>query len=195
MGKRIWEFPGLSQINDSTQFLVSDGGVTRTVPGSLIKQIENRISSIVTGTAEGVDAAEIADARVRGDGQTATSLGDAIRWMYTFFTNMTSTVYGEDEVPSGVFSYCTIIVVKKAGWCHVTAEIELTQALNDWTEVLTAEQVPAHQLGKNVYPAATNWKASFARNPRVRIASNGGLYLRYGEAGVRYNFSEGYPIA
>lgn len=195
MGKRIWEFQALSQISDDTKFLVSDGETTRVVPGSLINQIDSKISSIISGTAEGVNVAEIVDARIRGDGQTAASLGDAIRWLYTHFSNMSSDAYREDDIPGGIFTFCSMVVAKKAGWCHVTAEIELSETLNDWTEVLSATQVPAPQYGKNLYPAATNWKTSFVRAARVRVSSTGGLYLRYGEAGVRYNFETTYPIA
>ena len=75
MAKRIWEFQSLSQIGDDTKFLASQGGNTRVVPGALINQISNRIDSIIKGTSDAVSAAEIADARVRPDGQTAENTG------------------------------------------------------------------------------------------------------------------------
>lgn len=82
MAKRIWEFPELSEIGDDTLFLVSDGQVTRTLPGSLINLINERISNIIQGTATDVSASEIVDARLQADGTTAATLGDAIRWGY-----------------------------------------------------------------------------------------------------------------
>lgn len=82
MAKRIWEFPELAEIGDNTLFLVSDGEVTRTVPGSLINLIDARISNIIQGTATEVSASEIVDARLQANGVTAATLGDAIRWGY-----------------------------------------------------------------------------------------------------------------
>lgn len=83
MAKRIWEFPELSEIGDNTLFLVSDGQVTRTVPGSLIRLIDARINNIIQGTATDVSASEIVDARLQADGTTAATLGDAIRCGYS----------------------------------------------------------------------------------------------------------------
>lgn len=83
MAKRIWEFPELAEIGDNTLFLVSDGEVTRTVPGSLINLIDARISNIIQGTATEVSASEIVDARLQANGVTAATLGDAIRWGIT----------------------------------------------------------------------------------------------------------------
>ena len=93
MAKRIWEFQSLSQIGDDTKFLVSQGTNTRVVPGSLINQIAARIDSIIAGSTTEVSAAEIADARVRPDGQTAETLGAAIRWIYTTLTAIDAASY------------------------------------------------------------------------------------------------------
>ena len=93
----------------------------------------------------------------------------------------------------GVISSGTINVVKQLGWCQVFGEIKLTGNISDWTQVLTAAQVPAPKHGVNIYPAATQWGTSFIRMPRIQVNGSGGLRLRYGAAAT-YNFDTTYPI-
>ena len=93
----------------------------------------------------------------------------------------------------GVISSGTINVVKHLGWCQVFGEFKLSAAVSDWTEVLTAAQVPAPKHGINAYVPSTTWGTSFVRAPRIQINGNGGLRVRYGAAAT-YNFSVAYPI-
>lgn len=194
MAKRIWEFQSLSQISDDTKFLVSQGENTRVVPGSLINQINARIDSIVAGSATEVSAAEIADARVRSDGQTAASLGAAIRWIYETLTAYSYESYSDFDFSGGVISSGWVKVCKKGGWCQVWGEIVPTDKISDWTEILDNSCVPAPQHAKECWVASTNWRDDYCARPRILIASNGGLRVRYG-SNHTFDFCVTYPIA
>lgn len=93
----------------------------------------------------------------------------------------------------GVITSGTVNVVKYRGWCNVFGEIKLSAAVSNWTEVLTAEQVPAPRYSENKYVPSTNWGTSFVRDPRIQVNGNGGLRVRYGAAAT-YNFETSYPI-
>lgn len=97
------------------------------------------------------------------------------------------------DFSGGVISSGTINVVKHLGWCHVFGEIKLTGTVSNWTEVLTAAQVPRPAMNENIYVPSTTWGTSFVRAPRIQINGNGGLRVRYGAAAT-YNFSVAYPI-
>ena len=191
MAKRIWEFLELSEIGDNTLFLVSDGEVTRTVPGSLINSIDARISNIVQGTATGVSAAEIIDARTAQDGTASTTLGDAIRKIeakLSQFETETFTDFDGDVVSSG-----TVVVTKKLGYCHVKGAVSLIDSVANWTDILDNVKVPAPQDGATIYQTVNGWSTSYVRPARVAIAGSGGLRVRYGAA-FELNFSFIYPI-
>ena len=191
MAKRIWEFLSLTEIGDDTLFLVSDGEVTRTVPGSLINSIDARISNIIQGTATSVSAAEIIDARTAKDGTAAASLGDAIRKIETKLSQIeteTFTDFDSDVVSSG-----TVHVVKKLGWCKVFGAATLTGAVADWTTILDNTKIPKPQHGENMFQTINSWNTSYTRPARMMLTTNGNLMVRYGAA-FELNFSFVYPI-
>ena len=194
MAKRIWEFPSLSQISNDTKFLVSQGETTRVVPGSLINQINERIDAIVKGSATEVSAAEIADARVRADGQTADTLGAAIRWIYESLTAMTFASYDESDFSGGVISSGFVRVCKKGGWCQVWGELVPNNTVSDWTAILDSSCIPAPQHGCEFWAASTNWREDYARRPRIKFGATGGLSVRYG-SNHSFDFTVTYPIA
>lgn len=194
MAKRIWEFPALSQISDDTKFLVSQGETTRTVPGSLINELDARINSIIAGSATEVSAAEIADARVRADGQTADTLGAAIRWIYQTLTAYSYEEYVAADFSGGVVSSGWVKVCKKGGWCQVWGEVILSDTVSDWVEILDSSCVPAPQHGESFWTSPAHWSGSYAKCPRIMVAAGGGLRIRYGTAGVAFDFDATFPI-
>lgn len=191
MAKRIWEFLELTKIGDDTLFLVSDGEVTRTVPGSLINSIDARISNIVRGTATDVSAAEIIDARTAKDGTASATLGDAIRKIeakLTQFETETYTDFDGDVVSSG-----TVVVTKKLGWCHVKGTVSLIDSVADWTTILDNTKIPKPQDGQTQYQTINSWNPNYTRPARVAISAAANLNVRYGAA-FELNFSFVYPI-
>lgn len=132
MAKRIWEFPELSEIGDNTLFLVSDGKVTRTVPGSLINLIDERISNIIQGTATNVSASEIVDARLQANGTTAATLGDAVRWGYN------AAIQKMQYRPGDSFTQSSVLFsghISGANGARVTGFIPLAKPLDGVSEV------------------------------------------------------------
>ncbi len=191
MAKRIWEFSALNQISDDTKFLVSQGENTRVVPGSLINQIAARIDSIIAGSTTEVSAAEIADARVQANGQTATSLGNAIRWVYNALLAEEHATYTEFD--GGVVSDGALTVTQRPGLCFITGNITLSKSIADWKTILSSSKVPAPQHGRLVPFEASQWGTSYARTLRGKITPDGELQIVYGVAG-NYVINVCYPI-
>ena len=191
MAKRIWEFSALNQISDDTKFLVSQGTNTRVVPGSLINQIAARIDSIIAGSTTEVSTAEIADARVQANGQTATSLGNAIRWVYNALLTEEHATYTEFD--GGVLSGESLTVTQRPGLCFISGTVTLSKSISAWTTILSSSKVPAPQHGELVPFEASQWGTSYARPLRGKVTPDGGLQLVYGAAG-NYVFTIAYPI-
>lgn len=191
MAKRIWEFQSLSQIGDDTKFLASQGENTRVVPGALINQISNRIDSIIKGTSDAVSAAEIADARVRPDGQTAETLGAAIRWIYTALTAIDAASY--EDFGGGVSTAGTITVTKKCGICCINGSVTLNGSVSDWTTLLDSSMVPGPQNGTAIYATLPSWKAPTTNPARLRIPVDGGLQIKNGSANAFW-VNLAYPV-
>ena len=191
MAKRIWEFSALNQISDDTKFLVSQGTNTRVVPGSLINQIDARIDSIIAGSTTEVSTAEIADARVQANGQTATSLGNAIRWVYNALLTEEHATYTEFD--GGVLSGKSLTVTQRPGLCFISGTLTLSDRISNWTTILPSSKVPAPQHGELVPFEASQWGTSYARPLRGKVTPDGGLQLVYGAAG-NYVFTIAYPI-
>ena len=191
MAKRIWEFSALNQISDDTKFLVSQGENTRVVPGSLINQIAARIDSIIAGSTTEVSTAEIADARVQANGQTATSLGNAIRWVYNALLAEEHATY--TEFSSGVVSDGSLTVTRRPGLCFISGTLTLSDRISNWTTILGSSAIPAPQHGELVPFEMSQWKASYAQALRGKITPDGELQLVYGAAG-NYVINVVYPI-
>ena len=191
MAKRIWEFSALNQISDDTKFLVSQGTNTRVVPGSLINQIAARIDSIIAGSTTEVSTAEIADARVQANGQTATSLGNAIRWVYNALLTEEHATYTEFD--GGVLSGESLTVTQRPGLCFISGTLTLSDRISNWTTILGSSAIPAPQHGELVPFEASQWGTSYARPLRGKVTPDGGLQLVYGAAG-NYVFTIAYPI-
>ena len=191
MAKRIWEFQSLSQIGDDTKFLVSQGENTRVVPGALINQISNRIDSIVKGTSDAVSAAEIADARVRPDGQTAETLGAAIRWIYTALTALDAASY--EDFGGGVSTAGKITVTQKCGICCINGSVTLNGSVSGWVTLLDSTEVPAPQTGEVVIDTLPSWKAVTTVPARLRIPASGGLQITAGSANAFW-VNLAYPV-
>ena len=191
MAKRIWEFSALNQISDDTKFLVSQGENTRVVPGSLINQIAARIDSIIAGSTTEVSTAEIADARVQANGQTATSLGNAIRWVYNALLTEEHATY--TEFSSGVVSGESLTVTQRPGLCFISGTLTLSDRISNWTTILGSSAIPAPQHGELVPFEASQWGTSYARPLRGKVTPDGGLQLVYGAAG-NYVINVVYPI-
>ena len=190
MAKHIWDFTAMTQINDDTMFLVSDGTVTRVVPGSLINLIAARIDSIIAGETTSVSVAEISDARVQANGQTATSLGNAIRWVYNALLeeeHETYTSFG------GTLETGRVTVTKKGGRCYISGSVTPSGALSDWVTILDNSEVPAPQHGELVPFTVSQWGSSYIQPLRGKVLANGGLQIR-GGAAKEYVFTMSYPI-
>lgn len=190
MAKHIWEFPALTAIKDDTKFLVADGEITRTVPGSLINLIAARIDSIIASSTTSVSTAEIADARVQANGQTAASLGDAIRWVYDAILAAEYDTYTD---PPAVASEMKLTVTKKAGVCYISGWVTPTGALNNWVTILDSAAVPPPQHGELVPFSVSGWGNSYSPVLRGKVLAGGGLQIRYGAA-REYVFELSYPI-
>ena len=191
MAKRIWEFQSLSQIGDDTKFLVSQGENTRVVPGALINQISNRIDSIIKGTSDAVSAAEIADARVQPNGQTAETLGAAIRWIYTALTAIDAASY--EDFGGGVSTAGKITVTKKCGICCINGSVTLNGSVSGWVSLLDSTEVPAPQTGEVVIDTLPSWKAVTTVPARLRIPASGGLQITAGSANAFW-VNLAYPV-
>ena len=192
MAKRIWEFSSLSQISDDTKFLVSQGENTRVVPGSLINQIAARIDSIIAGSTTEVSTAEIADARVQANGQTATSLGNAIRWVYNALLAEEHATY--TEFSSGVVSDGALTVTQRPGLCFISGTLTLSGKVSSWTTILDSLAIPAPQHGALVPFEMSQWTASYAQTLRGKVTPDGELQIVYGAAG-NYVINVVYPIS
>lgn len=190
MTKHIWDFPALTAIKDDTKFLVADGEITRTVPGSLINLIAARIDAIIAGSTTAVSTAEIADARVQANGQTAASLGDAIRWVYDAILAAEYDTYTD---PPAVASGMKLTVTKKAGMCYISGMVTPTGALSDWVTILDSSAVPPPQHGNLIPFTVPAWGGSYAAALRGKIPADGGLQIRLGAA-REYVFELSYPI-
>lgn len=192
MAKRIWEFSALNQISDDTKFLVSQGTNTRVVPGSLINQIAARIDSIIAGSTTEVSAAEIADARVQANGQTATSLGNAIRWVYNALLTEEHATYTEFD--GGVLSDGSLTVTQRPGLCFISGTLTLSGKVSSWTTILDSLAIPAPQHGALVPFEMAQWTASYAQTLRGKVTPDGELQIVYGAAG-NYVINVVYPIS
>ena len=192
MAKRIWEFSALNQISDDTKFLVSQGTNTRVVPGSLINQIAARIDSIIAGSTTEVSTAEIADARVQANGQTATSLGNAIRWGYNALLAEEHATY--TEFSSGVVSDGALTVTQRPGLCFISGTLTLSGKVSSWTTILDSLAIPAPQHGALVPFEMSQWTASYAQTLRGKVTPDGELQIVYGAAG-NYVINVVYPIS
>ena len=192
MAKRIWEFSALNQISDDTKFLVSQGTNTRVVPGSLINQIAARIDSIIAGSTTEVSTAEIADARVQANGQTATSLGNAIRWVYNALLAEEHATY--TEFSSGVVSDGALTVTQRPGLCFISGTLTLSGKVSSWTTILDSLAIPAPQHGALVPFEMSQWTASYAQTLRGKVTPDGELQIVYGAAG-NYVINVVYPIS
>lgn len=192
MAKRIWEFSALNQISDDTKFLVSQGENTRVVPGSLINQIAARIDSIIAGSTTEVSAAEIADARVQANGQTATSLGNAIRWVYNALLAEEHATYTEFD--GGVVSDGALTVTQRPGLCFISGTLTLSGKVSSWTTILDSLAIPAPQHGALVPFEMSQWTASYAQTLRGKVTPDGELQIVYGTAG-NYVINVVYPIS
>lgn len=190
MAKHIWDFTAMTQINDDTMFLVSDGTVTRTVPGSLINLIAARIDSIIAGETTSVSVAEISDARVQANGQTATSLGNAIRWVYNALLEEEHETYTSFD---GTLETGRVTVTKKGGVCYISGSVTPSGALSDWVTILDNTKVPAPQHGELIPFNVPAWGSSYTAALRGRIPASGGLQIRLGAA-REYVFTLSYPI-
>lgn len=191
MAKRIWEFSALNQISDDTKFLVSQGENTRVVPGSLINQIAARIDSIIAGSTTEVSTAEIADARVQANGQTATSLGNAIRWVYNALLTEEHATYTEFD--GGVLSDGSLTVTQRPGLCFISGTLTLSDRISNWTTILGSSAIPAPQHGKLIPFEMSQWKTTYAQALRGKITPDGELQLTYGSEGS-YVINVVYPI-
>ena len=195
MGKKVWEFPQVTEIDDNLLLLGALGEKTKTLPGSLINAINERVNTIITGQSETKDT-ELVDCRTLASGLAYAAAGDAIRAIWNKLTAVETATYTTDnnDFTGGVVDYGVVTVVKKAGWCIVHGSIAPTDYVgSEWVEVLPPTVVPDTQHNSGVYTTAHYWGATYNQPLRVGVRGDGSLIIAYGSAN-KYTFAITYPI-
>ena len=195
MGKKVWEFPQVTEIDDNLLLLGALGEKTKTLPGSLINAINERVNTIITGQSETKDT-ELVDCRTLASGLAYAAAGDAIRAIWNKLTAVETATYTTDnnDFEGGVIDSGWVTVVRKAGWCLIHGSIKPNDYIGDWAEVLPPSAAPAPQHGSGVYTTAHYWDSSYTRPLRIGIGAGGSLRIEYGSANS-YTFAITYPIA